>query len=79
MFKKMEPSQTPVNYAHVKSLDGSVAKFTKAGGKIVMPKQEVGTGWVAVGVDPEGNPIGFWEPTPKPKRGSRKKSRSRSR
>ena len=70
------PNIGPVNYASVKSLNASVKRFTNAGGKILVPKQEIpNVGWVAIGADPEGNAIGFWQD--KPKRNPRKRKPSR--
>ncbi len=76
LYKKDDPKQGPVNYASVKSLDASLKKFTSAGGKVVVPKQEIpDVGWVAIGADPEGNAIGFWQD--KPKQNTRKRKTSR--
>jgi predicted enzyme related to lactoylglutathione lyase len=58
MVKKETPEQKPVNYISVESIDKSIEKVKKLGGKIVTPKQEIPTiGWIATAVDPEGNPI----------------------
>ena len=58
MIKKESAEQKPVNYISVESIDKSIEKVKKLGGKIVTPKQEVPTvGWIATAVDPEGNPI----------------------
>jgi len=76
MYKKTDPKQGPVNYASVKSIDATVKKFKSAGGKVISPKQEIPeVGWVAIGVDHEGNSIGFWQD--KPKRTSRHKAPSK--
>lgn len=58
MIKKESAKQKPVNYISVESIDESIEKVKKLGGKIIMPKQEVPTvGWIATVVDPEGNQI----------------------
>ena len=50
------------NYISVDSIDEAIKKVENAGGKIVMPKQEVpGMGWTAWFQDPEGTTLGLWE------------------
>lgn len=52
------------NYISVASIDDAISKVESAGGKIVMPKQEVpGRGWTAWFQDPEGATFGLWEST----------------
>jgi predicted enzyme related to lactoylglutathione lyase len=52
-----------VNYITVESIDESLKKVEKLGGKILVPKQQVPTvGWIAVAVDPEGNQFGLLQP-----------------
>jgi predicted enzyme related to lactoylglutathione lyase len=52
-----------VNYITIESIDESLMKVKKLGGKILVPKQQVPTvGWVAVAVDPEGNQFGLLQP-----------------
>ena len=77
LYKKVKPNQVPANYAGVKSIDASMKKFQKAGGKIILEKMEVPKmGWVGMGLDPAGNAIGFWQATARPSRraGSRSSS-----
>ena len=63
MYKKERPEQKPVNYISVDSIDESIEKVTKLGGKIISPKQEVpNVGWIATAVDPEGNQIALLQP-----------------
>jgi predicted enzyme related to lactoylglutathione lyase len=63
MVKKNSPEQKPVNYISVESIDESVEKVTKLGGKIVSPKQEVpNVGWITTAMDPEGNHIALLQP-----------------
>ena len=75
MYKKTKPNQVVLNYAHVKSIDDSITRFKKAGGKIFMKNIEVpNVGRTAAGFDPSGNPIGFWQDMPAPpKKPSREK------
>ncbi len=57
------PGATQVNYISVENIDEYVAKVTKAGGKIIMPKQQIPTiGWFAIAADPEGNTFGLLQP-----------------
>ncbi len=66
LYKKMDPNQGPVNYASVKSIDATLKKLTRGGGRILSPKQEIqGVRWVAIGADPEGNQVGFYQDKPK--------------
>jgi predicted enzyme related to lactoylglutathione lyase len=63
MVKKELPEQKPANYITIESIDESIKKVTKLGGKILIPKQQVpSVGWIAVAVDPEGNQFGLLQP-----------------
>ena len=74
MYMKTKPNQTVLNYASVKSIDDSITKFKKAGGKIFIKMEVPNVGWTAAGFDPSGNPIGFWQDMPAPpKKPSRNK------
>jgi predicted enzyme related to lactoylglutathione lyase len=59
-----------VNYISIENIDEYIAKVTAAGGKIIIPKQQVPTvGSIAVATDPEGNAFGLIQPeipTPAP-------------
>ena len=58
MYKKDQPELKPVNYILVEAIDEYIQKIKDLGGKIIRGKQEVlGVGWIALGLDPEGNPI----------------------
>ena len=58
MYRKESPDQVAVNYVEIEDIDESIEKLKALGGAIVQGKQEVpGVGYVAVGEDPEGNPI----------------------
>jgi predicted enzyme related to lactoylglutathione lyase len=57
------PNAVQVNYISVENIDEYTAKVTKAGGKIIMPKQQIPTvGWFVVAADPEGNTFGLIQP-----------------
>ncbi len=65
MTKEGLGTDHPVIVIAVPSLDESLKKVQKAGGKIVMPKQKVmDMGWYARVTDSEGNVIGVWETIP---------------
>jgi predicted enzyme related to lactoylglutathione lyase len=63
MVKKESAEQKPVNYISVESIDESLEKVKRLGGKIVSPKQEVpNVGWITTAVNPEGNQIALIQP-----------------
>jgi predicted enzyme related to lactoylglutathione lyase len=65
MMRRMYPSQQPVNYIAVSSVDEAVAKAERLGAKVMMGKTPVpGMGWFAQLTDPEGNVIAVWETDP---------------
>ena len=61
MMRRKSPKQQFMNYISVKSIDAMCKTITSNGGKIVMPKQEIGKGmgWIAAFKDPEGNIMGL--------------------
>ncbi len=62
MFKRKVPNQSPVIVINVPSIDDYLGKIEKAGGKMVLPKQNVGDfGFYAQFSDTEGNVIGLWQ------------------
>jgi predicted enzyme related to lactoylglutathione lyase len=62
MMKKMQPSQKPVNYVMVESVDEYAKKAEKLGAKIITPKTPIpNMGAFAIALDPEGNPFGIFE------------------
>jgi len=63
MMKRKMPGQPFMNYLSVDSIDAACKKVEKAGGSIMLPKQEIGQGmgWIAVFQDTEGNAMGFHE------------------
>ena len=68
MMKRMGAIKAPVVTINVADIDKAMQKVTKAGGKVVMPKQKVmEMGWNAYVMDTEGNVIGVWQnATPMP-------------
>ena len=62
MQRKMS-GQPFMNYLAVDSIDAYCKKVEKAGGVVVLPKQEIapGMGWIAAFKDTEGNIMGFHE------------------
>ena len=64
MMKKMDAGQRPVNYVMVESVDDFSKKIQNLGGKIIVPKTPIPSmGAFAIGLDPEGNPVGIFEST----------------
>lgn len=62
MMKRMKRGESPIVVVNVASLDGALKKIEKSGGKVVMPKQDVGgMGLYARVADTEGNVIGVWQ------------------
>lgn len=63
LMKRNMPGQPFMNYVSVDSIDDAVKTIEKAGGKIVLPKREIGTnmGWIAAFTDTEGNFMGLHE------------------
>lgn len=58
-----------LNYILVPSIDESVNRIQKAGGKIRFPKEEVpGQGWLAWFEDPAGTRMALWQPNPAARR-----------
>lgn len=63
MYKKTSAGDAPRNFISVDRIDKTIDSFLAAGGKEAVGKQEVpGFGWSYIGVDPEGNMIGLFEP-----------------
>ncbi len=62
-FKKEEGENiSPVIVINVPDIDGYIKKIEQAGGKIVLPKNQVGEfGLYARFADTEGNVIGIWQ------------------
>jgi uncharacterized protein len=66
LYKRKDPSQVPINYIQVESIEEYLDRAVKNGGKVLMAKMPVpGMGFVAWIADPEGNPLGLIQPTGK--------------
>ncbi|MBI4181869.1 MAG: VOC family protein [Candidatus Aenigmarchaeota archaeon] len=66
IMPRQAPGESPVVVINVPSLDSTLKKVQKAGGRIVMPKMTVmDMGYYARVTDSEGNVIGIWETIPK--------------
>ncbi|MCI0381513.1 MAG: VOC family protein [Chlamydiae bacterium] len=62
MFKRTKEVKAPVVAINVNSIDKYIKKVVAAGGKVVMPKIEIGkNGYYAYVSDTEGNVVGLWE------------------
>jgi predicted enzyme related to lactoylglutathione lyase len=62
IMRRMVPQQTVTNYVGVEQMDAILARAQGLGAKVVVPKSPVaGIGWFAVALDPDGNPLGFWQ------------------
>jgi uncharacterized protein len=60
--RRMHPQQCVTNYVGVPQIDAMVEKAASLGARIVLPKMAVpGAGWIAIALDPEGNPVGLWQ------------------
>jgi predicted enzyme related to lactoylglutathione lyase len=60
---KEQKDLTQVNYITVENVDKYMEKLIKLGGKIIRSKQQVPTvGYIALALDPEGNPFGLLQP-----------------
>lgn len=61
IVRKERPEQISLNYVSVESIDDTVKKIEKMGGKVLMPKQHLkGVGDLAIAQDIEGNAFGLW-------------------
>jgi len=62
LLKKDPTGEHPVLVIDVPSIDEHIKKIESAGGKVVMPKMEIGDfGLYARVADTEGNVIGIWQ------------------
>ena len=62
MGKRQAPDQKIVNYFGVVSIEESLAKVIKLGGKVIMPKNPVpGWGYLAICQDTESNIFSLWQ------------------
>lgn len=66
LMKRQMPGQPFTNYVTVDSIDVMIPIVHAQGGKVALPKQEIGggMGWIAAFLDPENNLIGLHQPGP---------------
>lgn len=65
LLRRQQPAQGTVNTVDVESVDAAVASVEKSGGKVALPKTAIpGVGYLAYGVDPEGNIFGMMQADP---------------
>ena len=63
LLKREFPQQTTVNTVEVESLDETLRKIEKQGGKVTAPKMAIpGVGWLAYCTDTESNTFGVMQP-----------------
>jgi predicted enzyme related to lactoylglutathione lyase len=62
IMKRSVPQQCLTNYVKVERVDNYVEKAKALGANLIVPRSAVkGMGWFALVLDPEGNPVGFWQ------------------
>ena len=62
MFTRQEPRNSPILVIAVDSIDEALPNIESLGGKVSLPKMQVGDmGWAAYFIDTEGNLLGLWE------------------
>ena len=63
MMKRKNPGQSFMNYINVDSIEKMLKTIEANGGKVAMPKTEIGKGmgWIAAFIDSEGNIMGLHE------------------
>jgi predicted enzyme related to lactoylglutathione lyase len=68
LMARQSPGQPFMNYVGVDSIDTYLKKVEGAGGTVVLPKQEIGTGmgWIAAFKDTEGNLMGLHQSPKRP-------------
>lgn len=65
MGKRNEWDTGITNYVGVTSIEDTLKGLTELGGKVVLPRTEVGEfGYLALCLDTEGNKFGLWENKP---------------
>jgi predicted enzyme related to lactoylglutathione lyase len=66
LMKRSDSGKHPVLTIDVQSIDETLKKIQKSGGKVLTEKQKVmDMGWYAYAQDTEGNVIGVWETIPR--------------
>jgi predicted enzyme related to lactoylglutathione lyase len=62
IMKRMSPEQCITNYVNVEQLDAMVEKAKGLGAKVIVPRTPVANmGYFAIVLDPQNNPLGFWQ------------------
>jgi predicted enzyme related to lactoylglutathione lyase len=62
LMKRQNPQQSILNYVGVPSIDEYSKRINELGGKIIVPKTEIGGyGSFAVSMDTENNTFAIWE------------------
>jgi uncharacterized protein len=66
LMKRNMPDQPFTNYVTVNSIDVMIPVVQSNGGRLALPKQEIGggMGWIAAFLDPENNLIGLHQAGP---------------
>lgn len=59
IMKRKDPHQPFMNYISVESIERKSAVIKANGGTMIMPKIEIGMGWIAAFKDTEGNILGL--------------------
>jgi uncharacterized protein len=60
---RRQPGQVTTNTVQVEDIDQAMATVQANGGKEALPKMALpGIGWIAYGIDPEGNVFGLFQP-----------------
>jgi predicted enzyme related to lactoylglutathione lyase len=75
LMKRQMPGQPFTNYVTVESIDVMIPTVQANGGRVALPKQEIGggMGWIAAFIDPENNLIGLHQPGPNAQQATPKK------
>ena len=61
-YKRESKDDRPTFVVQTGSIDETIKKVEKAGGKVITPKHAIGEwGFMADTTDPEGNELGLWE------------------
>jgi predicted enzyme related to lactoylglutathione lyase len=65
IMKRMNPQQCITNYTSVDKIETYIDKAKSLGATVIVPKSPVaGMGWFAIALDPQHNPVGFWQHDP---------------
>lgn len=69
IMRRTEADERVRNYVQVENIDRAIQRVRELSGHITTPKTEVpGVGFIAIALDPQGNPFGFVQPlSPSPR------------